>query len=129
MQFRLICKDGRVRWFYTNPTEIVLNSQIVGFTSILQDITERKNAEQALRESEEKYRSVVENANEGILVMQDGQFKYANDRLIGFSKYTRGRPGRVAADPFANLLYPDDREMVLQNTSDANLPPMTYQKR
>jgi PAS domain S-box-containing protein len=115
VQFRLICKDGKARWFYTNPTEIVLNGQIVGFTAILQDITERKNTEQALRESEEKYRSVVENANEGILVIQDGQFKYANDRLIGFSKYTREEARQIAADPFGKLLYPDDREMVLQN--------------
>ncbi|MGD0857038.1 MAG: PAS domain S-box protein, partial [Dehalococcoidia bacterium] len=115
VQFRLVCKDGKVRWFYTNPTEMVLNDQIVGFTAILQDITVRKNTEEALLESEEKYRSVIENANEGILVVQDGQFKFANDRLIGFSKYTREEARRIAEDSFANLLYPDDKEMVLQN--------------
>jgi two-component system NtrC family sensor kinase len=81
---------------------------------VLQDITERKNTEQALLESERKYRSVVENANEGILVIQDGQFKYANDRLIGFSKYTREEARQIVADTFANLVYPDDREMVVQ---------------
>ncbi len=132
VQFRLVCKDGRARWFYANPTGIDLNGQIVGFTAILQDITERKNAEKALSESEEKYRSVVENANEGILVMQDGQFKYANDRLVGFSQYTREEARLVAVDPFDNLLYPDDREMVLQNylkRRRGEQAPMQYEFR
>lgn len=63
----------------------------------VQDITERKRAEEQLRESEEKYRNIVETANEGIFLM-DAEFKiiYANKKTIELMGYpheeTIGRP-------------------------------------
>ncbi len=42
------------------------------------DITELKKSEASLIESEEKYRSLVENANEGIFIFQENEFKFAN---------------------------------------------------
>jgi PAS domain S-box-containing protein len=87
------------------------------------DITERKKAEttehkseDALRLSEEKYRSIVENASEGIFVVLDGKFKYANDRLLNFSQYSQEEiRGIMSERPFTELIYPDDRDMVLEN--------------
>ena len=43
--------------------------------------TEHERAQEALRESEEKYRILVEQANDGILIIQDGMIKFANRRL------------------------------------------------
>ena len=50
---------------------------------------ERKKAEAALRESEEKYRIVVENSLAGIYVIQDRQFRYVNPRLVEMLGYDR----------------------------------------
>ncbi len=51
------------------------------FIAIKQDITNRQRAEQALRESEEKYRTVVEQAEDGVAIVQEGVIQFANPRL------------------------------------------------
>lgn len=89
-----------------------------GFRGLSRDITESIKAEKTLQESEEKYRSVVENANEGIFVFQGSQFKYANDRLIRFSKYERDELRQLMKeDPFKLIVHPDDLQMVTQKSA------------
>ncbi|MDY6950425.1 MAG: PAS domain S-box protein [Thermodesulfobacteriota bacterium] len=53
-----------------------------------ENITDRKLAIDALRESEDKYRSLVERANDGIGIIQDGTLTYANPRLLAMGGYT-----------------------------------------
>jgi PAS domain S-box-containing protein len=76
-----------------------------------QEIVERNWMEQSLRKSEEKYRLVVEFANEGILITQDNFFRYANpkaEKILGHSKE------ELTSRPFTDFIYPDDREMVME---------------
>jgi len=60
-------------------------ARVVGVIGLAQDVTERVAAEQALKESEEKYRNVVERANDGIAIIQDEVVKYVNPRLAQLS--------------------------------------------
>jgi PAS domain S-box-containing protein len=74
-------------------------------------LQERKRAEEALRESEEKYRTLFDNAGEAIFVVQDGKLVFSNPmstRMVGYpSEELRNRP-------FTEFIHPDDRNMVVE---------------
>ena len=82
------------------------------FSAFIRDISERRRAEDALRASEEKYRLVVENAYEGIVVSQDGLLKYANPRALELTKRSLAE---AMSTPFIDMVHPDDRARVYGN--------------
>jgi PAS domain S-box-containing protein len=67
---------------------------------------ERKRAEDALRESEGRYRTFVDNSLMGIYVTQDGKLRFANRRLIEMLGYSEEE---LLGTPFLDLIHPDDR--------------------
>lgn len=75
------------------------------------EIAERKWAETVLRKSEEKYRLVVENANEGIVVSQDGFFKYANAKALRITGYSEAE---FMSMPFIDIFHPDERDILME---------------
>jgi PAS domain S-box-containing protein len=90
----------------THPVKFDNRTVVLG---IARDITERKRAGEALRESEEKYRTVVENAAEAILIAQDGMLKFVNriaSEMTGYSEQ------ELHSSPFLEFVHPDDRDMV-----------------
>lgn len=76
-----------------------------------QEIAERKQVANALRESEEKYRLLVETANEAIFIAQDGAIKFPNPKVLETTGYSENE---VLTMPFGDLIHPDDREMVVR---------------
>ncbi len=91
-----------------------------------QEIAERRQVANALRESEEKYRLLVETANEAIFIAQDGVIKFPNPKTIEMTGYSERE---VVAMPFVNLIHPDDREMVVERhlqRLNGERPPSDY---
>jgi two-component system cell cycle sensor histidine kinase/response regulator CckA len=70
-----------------------------------------RRAEEALRVSEEKYRTLVENAAEAIFIIQDEKIKFANPRAIALSGLTAEEISRM---PFTELIHPDDFEIAME---------------
>ena len=96
-------KDGTILTGEVSSTFFVDRNGEPRAVTILRDITERKRAEEALRESEKKYRNIVETANEGIWVVgADLKTTYVNEKLAEILGYSReemiGKYGRDFAD-------------------------------
>ncbi len=69
----------------------------------------RRVAQAALRQSEERYRLVVENANEAIVIIQDGQHRFFNARALAIAGYDREE---YASVPLIETVHAEDREKV-----------------
>jgi len=110
-QFRVVARDGSVLWVDIRGAVTSWKGR-PATVNFLRDITERINASRALRESEAKYRLVMENAGEGILVAQDGILKFANPWILAISGYTMDEMLKL---PFLDFIYPEDRPLVYQN--------------
>jgi PAS domain S-box-containing protein len=115
-----------------------------------QEIEERKRIEQVVRESEEQYRVLVEQANDGILIVQDGMIKFANRRLAeangrtveeivntNFLDYVRPDEVPIVANRYRRRLAGEDVEQIYETVLlhregheipvEINAGAMTYQ--
>jgi two-component system cell cycle sensor histidine kinase/response regulator CckA len=84
-------KDGRIIICEWSNTPLKENSgTVTGVLSMVQDITDRKRAEEALRQSEERYRTIIENIQDGYLEVDlAGNFTFVNDAECVNLGYTK----------------------------------------
>jgi PAS domain S-box-containing protein len=110
MEYRRRTKKGNWKWIRSigKIVEFDSNNKPLRMSGTHTDITERKQAEEALKVSEEKYRLVVENANDAIMIVQDGMIKFPNRKSTVLSGYTKEELMSVT---FSQFIHADDKDL------------------
>jgi PAS domain S-box-containing protein len=120
-EHRMMCKDGSYIWILDRGKVLVKDAdgkpeRMVGTHK---DITESRIAEQALMESEERFRSIVEGAPDAIFIQADHKIVFANSQfytLLGY-KSAEEIKGKLILDH----IHPDFRELVTQRIKKLNI--------
>lgn len=96
-EYKMIAKNGRAFWVHLNAKFIDKKEKPAGAQVVVYDITRRKLAEDALRESEAKYRNLVERARDGIVIFHREKLAYVNPYFAELTGYQVGElAGRSA---------------------------------
>ena len=99
----------------------------LGRNQLVREISERKLIEEALRQSEEKYRDVVERATDGIVILQEGLIRYANRQLAGMAGMS---PAEIIGTPFDKYIHPKNQPQVMEfyrRRMAGEHPPSVYE--
>jgi len=116
-----IRKDGSYCFLSLRETKILLPNRTYGILVIVNDITERREIEIALRQSEEKYRSLVENINEVIFSIDlEGKFTYISPLIYQFASYD---VEEIIGTPITDYIHPDDIESLMESFQKSPLQP------
>lgn len=107
----LVTRDGRIiKTLLQAVPEIDSDGNLFGTRAMYIDITERKLAEEALRESEEKYSTIVEKGNDGIAIIQDGVVKFVNPKMLEIANLSLED---LLEKPFINFVAPEYRKFII----------------
>ncbi|MDY6964711.1 MAG: PAS domain S-box protein [Halobacteriota archaeon] len=127
MEVRIVKKDGGCVPVEVKLTPIVEDGKMIGEFGIARDITERKKAEEKLRQSEERYSTLVEMSSSGIVLAHDGKLVFANQRfydifdieesVIKDKNVISVLSGRIRE--MLSAMSKDDKKMLLKRLLDA----------
>jgi PAS domain S-box-containing protein len=110
---RLRRKDGSViDCLNTATIRLDGKGNVLGYQGIIRDISLQKEAEQALRESEERFRTITEQSLVGIFVLKDDRLVFVNKAIQDILGYSRETAINWTFDDFHKLVHPDDHELV-----------------
>jgi PAS domain S-box-containing protein len=122
-EFEIINKNGKRTWVQLNIKKNYDSEGLVGADVVAHDITDRKRAEEALKESEERYRSIFENAQEGIFrSTPEGEIIMANQAMAKIFGYEapeeRKRMTGVTDMTRQHYVNPEDRRELIKKIEE-----------
>ena len=112
LEHRITRKDGVLRWVKNTPVlHFKPDGSLASYDGLVQDITDRREAEDALRRSEERYRVLVENLNDVVFAVDpSGYFTYISLRISELAGYL---PEEIVGEHFSRFVHPHDRAGLL----------------
>lgn len=117
-EFRLVGKDKAVRYVRTYSRPQIKEGQVTGVTGILTDISAQKQSQEALRASEQRYRSIFEHATIGIFRSTlSGQFLDVNPALVQMLGYDTAEELLSSVGDIGRQIYvePEQRREVVRS--------------
>ncbi|MEW5846808.1 MAG: PAS domain S-box protein [Bacteroidota bacterium] len=106
-----IRKDGTKRFVQLHENRVIFPNGKYGIMVISTDISRAKQAEEALKESMEMYRVLVEHSNDGIVFIKDGLVTYGNPRII---EVLKTNPEEFLNQPITKYIHPKHKDVILK---------------
>jgi PAS domain S-box-containing protein len=111
LEYRIIDNESKVRWLSHTATVVRTDDKVIGIQSIIRDITSPKMAEQALKVSEEKYRTMLNASPDGILITNlKGIITEVSE--IGLQLFGTNNPGDLIGKHFLRFVPPEEKGTV-----------------
>ncbi|MDD1697529.1 MAG: PAS domain-containing sensor histidine kinase, partial [Methanoregula sp.] len=109
--FRMLDKSGTIHWGRIIAQPRIEGEKVTGITGLIEDITELRLSEEALRESEEKLKLAIEGSGVGLWDwrVQSGEM-FINDRWADILGYTVEELSPVTIDTWTSLTHPEDQQ-------------------
>ena len=104
-------RDGR--WYDTVAYPIIVDGEVTRIAMIARDITDRKKSEDALRESEDRYRTLVEISPDAVIIHQEGKITYLNPAAL--TLFGAEHIHELLGKNILDMIHPDYRGAVREN--------------
>ncbi len=121
-------KDGKTRFFHFSVVLFDINNKKFSL-NIITDISEFIDTDNALKQSEENYRMIVENTTDGIYILKNSKFIFFNKRMQQALGYSYDELRNIDA---LSLIHPEDKENVIdliRKKKKKKNSPITYESR
>ncbi len=128
--YRFIAKNGKVFWLRDIVNVVVEDGKPRWLRGVMFDITSQKENEEFLRESEEKYRGLVENSPDAVVIYVDGKIVYVNEE--GVRMVSARSKEELIGRSVLQFIHPDSLASVIQRMEevilDNNASPIVEEK-
>ena len=119
--FRVVTAEGRIKWVVITSTPILWRGKAASLHYIL-DVTERKRAEEALRESEAKYRAAFLTSPDAINInAMDGRYVAVNEGFIKLTGFAREDVIGVLSSELGIWAIPEDRTKLIKDLTETGV--------
>ncbi len=128
LEFEVVGRRGTRRWLETHAAPMRdAAGRVTSLLGVTRDVSERKQAAQALRDSNERFRTLVEWTPEANLVHRHGHVIYANPAALRM--FGAAAPEQLVGQAIETLIHPDSREALLERVrkivAGLNITPLT----
>lgn len=122
VEFNIRTKEGKELWVLLNTRIVYDQGFPKGASVVVHNVTELKLAEEARKKSEERYRFLVNNANDAIFIAQDGRIKFPNPKTVETLGYSEDELNQLH---YMDLVHPDDQALLLEfrRKTEGSNPP------
>ena len=114
--YRIHSVNHEEKWVWEKGSGIFSeDGKLLAIEGFISDVSEKKQSDEALQRSEDKYRNLIERANDGVVIVQDDVFKFVNNRMAQMFRY---EVEEIIGSDFSRFISPDFEEVVLGNNED-----------